>query len=201
MSNADYDFDFNNAGPQRSVELIPDGTVVIVQMIIRAGGKGNGGYEKDASDGNSTGLDCEFIVVWPEKLAERKYKVFQWLTLRGNKPGHAEAGDITRKMLRAILESAYGILPNDIGEVAEKARRITGWHALDNLRFVAQLGVRPPSGGYAAKNVIREVVTADKQAWQKPTQIVPTTPQGGSTPPSSTPPAGSVSRPDWAKSE
>jgi hypothetical protein len=190
-------FDFNDAGPQRSSDVIPDGTLVVVQLGINPGGIGPGSWEKRAADGNSDGLDCEFVVIEPQEHAKRK--IFQRMTLRGATAGHTEAGRITRDLLRAILEAARGIQPNDTSEAAQAARKITGWGDLDGLRFPVTLGVRPPSNGYAAKNVIREVITPDKQAWRKITQV-PKTAQAQSNNASSTatPPAGSVTRPDWA---
>ena len=55
--------DFNDAGPQRSFDLIPDGTIATVRMKIRPGGAGEGGWLRRANDGNSEALNCEFVVL------------------------------------------------------------------------------------------------------------------------------------------
>ncbi len=48
------EFDFNNAGPQKSFDVIPAQTVVTLQINIRSGGAGPNGWLTRAKDG---GLD------------------------------------------------------------------------------------------------------------------------------------------------
>jgi hypothetical protein len=43
--------DYNQAGAQRSFDVIPDGTIVVVQMNIRAGNVGEGGILKRSNNG------------------------------------------------------------------------------------------------------------------------------------------------------
>ena len=114
------------------------------------------------------GLDCEFTVVEPEPYFKRK--LWQWMTIEGTTPGHDEAGKISGNTLRAILESARGIKPDDTGEVAQAARKVGGWADFNGIRFIAQLGVKPPKDGYAAKNTILKVITPERQLWHKPPQ-------------------------------
>jgi len=56
------EFDFNDAGPQKNFDVIPANTTVSLQMTIRPGGAGDGGWLKRSADGGSEGLDCEFVV-------------------------------------------------------------------------------------------------------------------------------------------
>ena len=91
MSN----FDFNSAGEQRSFDVIPANTIVTLQMTITPGGAGEDGWLKQSADGASKGLDCEFVVV--TEGAYHKRKLWHWFTIEGTKPGHAEAGEISRK--------------------------------------------------------------------------------------------------------
>jgi hypothetical protein len=100
--------DYNEAGPQKNFEPIPDRTVVPVQLTVRPGEIGEGGWLTRSKDGASEGLDCEFIVTEGE-YAKRKF----WgrFTIGGATPKHTEAGEITRRMLRAILESARNFGP------------------------------------------------------------------------------------------
>jgi hypothetical protein len=187
-------FDFNTAAEQRDV--IPANTVVNLQLKIRPGGVGDDSWLKRSADGNSEGLDCEFTVV-DGQYAKRK--LWQLFTLRGTTPGHAEAGEISRNTLRAILESARGIRPDDKSEAAQNARKVTGWADFDQLRFMARLGVRPPQGNFQAKNTILEVITPDRQNWAKPEQI--SAKSTNSTAPAAaptTPPANAIARPQWA---
>jgi hypothetical protein len=124
-------------------------------------------------------------------------KLWQWLTIEGTREGHTQAAEISRNLLRAILESARGIRPDDKSEAAQAARKVAGFGDFDQLRFVAKIGVRPPRDGYAAKNTILEVITPDRQAWKKPEQIA--TPANGRAPTATTtPPANAITRPQWA---
>ena len=168
MSN-DF-FNFNNAGEQRSVDVIPANTICTVQLNVRAGGAGDDGWLRRSKDGSSEALDCEFTIVDGEYV---KRKVWALYTVRGTTPGHAEAAEISRKSLCAMLESARGVRPDDKSEAAQKARQAAGWADFDGLRLVVRIGVRPPEGTYPAKNTILEVVTPEKQAWRRVEQLPP----------------------------
>jgi hypothetical protein len=117
--------DFNTARPQRDLDVIPANKICTLQITVRAGGAGDDGWLKYASDGASSGLDCEFIVLEPEQYAKRK--LWHWFTIEGTKPGHDDAGKISHNTLRAIWESAHGIRPDDSSEAAQAARKVTSW--------------------------------------------------------------------------
>jgi hypothetical protein len=188
-------FDFNTAGEQRSFEVIPAGTICTLQLTIRRGGCGDDGWLKRSADGNSEGLDCEFIVTEGQYA---KRKLWQLYTIRSTTQGHGEAGEISRNTLRAMLESARGIRPDDKSEAAQNARKVTGWADFDGLRFVARLGVRAPQNNYPAKNTITEVITPDRQNWAKPEQISATANNAAPAASPTTPPANAITRPQWA---
>jgi hypothetical protein len=189
-------FDFNNAGEQKSFDVIPANTICTLQMTIRQGGAGEGGWLKRSADGASEGLDCEFVVT-DGQYARRK--LWQLFTMQGTTPGHAEAGEISRNTLRAILESARGIRPEDKSEKAQAARKVSGWADFDQLRFIARIGVRPPKDTYPAKNTIAEVITPERQAWRPPEQLAQDL-LGAKVTNSdkAPPPANAIARPQWA---
>jgi hypothetical protein len=189
-------FDFNDAGEQRSFDVIPANTIVTLQMNIRAGGAGEGNWLKRSADGASEGLDCEFIVVDGQYAKRRLWQLF---TLHGTRPGHADAGTISCAALRAILESARGIRPDDKSEKAQLARKVSGWTDFDGLRFIARLGVRPPEGNYTAKNTIQEIITPERQAWKQPEQIAPELFDKPGPAANVAPPANAIARPQWAE--
>jgi hypothetical protein len=147
MTTQDNFFDFNDAGEQKSFDVIPDNTIATVQLTIRPGGAGEGGWLRRSKDGASEMVDCEFTVV---DGTYAKRKVFQLYTVHGTTPGHVEAAEISRKAFCAMLESAHGFRPDDKSEAAKAARQIQGYQDLDQLRFVVRLGVRPPQNGYDA---------------------------------------------------
>jgi hypothetical protein len=127
--------DLNDAGPQRSFDLIPAGTVASVQMTIRPGGIGEDGWLKRSNDGGAEMLDCEFVIVDGE-FAKRK--IWQLLLLSGTTDGHATAAEISRAFLRGVLESARNIKPNDVSAEAYD-RRKAGFADFNGMRFIARL--------------------------------------------------------------
>jgi hypothetical protein len=189
------DFDFNDAGEQKTFDVIPDHTICTVQMTIKPGGAGPDNWLTRAKSGTSAHLACEFIVV-DGPHAKRKF--WNRYTVEGT--DHAAAIDISRKALKAMLESARGIRPQDESEAAKAGRQTKGWADFDQLRFIVRVGVEPPKDGYDAKNTIREVITPDRQAWKKPEQVErdligkPTT----GTVPAQPAPANTITRPQWA---
>ena len=192
--------DFNDAGPQRSLDIIPD-TIATVHLIIRPGKAGEGGWLRRAKDGASEALDCEFVVVDGEYAKRRFWSLF---TVAGTTEGHAKATRISHGYLRAILECARNIRPDDTGETAKRARRPESWGDFDGLRFIARIGIEPAKGEYKSKNVLLEVITPDRKEWH-PVDQVPkpaggtAAPQQASAPavPAATTPA--IVRPAWAK--
>ena len=199
--------DFNTAGTQRDIDVIPDRTIALVQITVRPGGGSDNGWLRRSKNGASEGLDLEFVVV-DGQYAKRKF--WQLLTLKGETPNHIQAGEISMRTLRAIIESARGIKPSDESEAAKAARVVNGWADFHGLRFWAQIGVRPPEGAYSAKNFLAQVITPEKQCW-KPIEQVPVQPiqpNGGGNgfapvtsgaPPAGAPPAGAIDRPAWAQ--
>jgi hypothetical protein len=153
--------DFNDAGPQRSFDVIPDGTIVAVELTVRPGGAGENGTLRRSKDGRSDPLDCEFTVTEGEHLKRKFWALF---TLAGSTSGHETAADISRRTLRAILESARGIRPDDQSEAAKKARNAE-YEDFDGLRFIVKVGVEPARDGYKAKSTLAEVITPDKSSW------------------------------------
>ena len=185
-------YDFNDADTQRNV--IPDGTIATVRMTVRLGSAGEGGWLRRSNDGNSEALDCEFVVL-DGPFAKRKF--WSLFTVAGSTPGHAEAAKISAGKLRAILESARGIKPDDKSDAAKEARRIKSYSDLNGLTFVARIGVEPPQNGYKAKNRLDHVVTPDEKAWhpvaREPVAAPPAEPaEHASTP-------AKINRPDWSK--
>src|SRR6516225_9466311 len=154
-------FDYNTADGQRDLDVIPNGTIAVLRLNIRPGDAGEDSILRRSRDGGCEMLDCEFIVV-AGPYAKRKF--FSNMVLSGTTDGHAQAADITRARLRAILESARSIKPTDVSEAAKKAR-VAEYRDFDGLRFVVKIGVEAASGEYKAKNILAEAVTPDRKEW------------------------------------
>ena len=157
-------YNFNTAGEQRSsFDVIPSGTICDVQLVLKIHLETEDGWLR-LSKGGAKSLDCEFTVLDGEYA---KRKIWALLTMDGPTPGHAVAADISRKTVRAMLESARGIRPDDKSAEAEKARLISDWGDLNGLCCVMRVGVKPAEGEYRAKNTIWEIITPERQGWHR----------------------------------
>ena len=186
--------DLNEASGQREFDLIPADTIVTLAIKVRGGGAGPDGTLRRSKDGRSEGLDLE-LTVCDGKFA--KHKLWTLLTLQGETEGHAEAGRIATTLLRAILESARGVRPDDQGEEAKQQRRLASYLELDGMRFVGRIGIEPAKNGYDAKNKLASVITPEMQAWRKPDQTAAPAPAAKPAQPLS---GGSViPRPQWSR--
>ena len=108
-------FDLNDAEPQRSSDLIPDGSFAKVSLAIRPGGV-DGGTPMDAGllkasqqpGSDVLMLDCEFTVVEGPHI---RRKFWQALTVSGGKvdeKGVSLGWSITKRTIRGMIESALG---------------------------------------------------------------------------------------------
>jgi hypothetical protein len=186
--------DFNTAGEQKTFDLIPADTIANLIIKVRAGNAGPDGALRRSNDRRSEGLDLEFVVVDGE-YAKRKF--WTLLTLQGETEGHREAGRIAQATLRAILESARGIRPDDKSERAQQARQTSSYLDFDGMQFVGRLGVEPGRNGYKAKNNLASVVTPDMRDWRRPDQTSAPVPVVPPAPPA--PAAAAIKRPNWSR--
>jgi hypothetical protein len=126
-----------------------------------------------------------------------KRKFRSLLTVRGTTEGHVKAQEISWQRLRAILESARGIKPDDHSEAARKAREVGGWEEFNDMKFVGKIGIEPPKNGFRAKNILLEVITPNRKEWHEPDNAP--APQ---TAPATQKPAAvttAIARPPWAR--
>ena len=192
-------FDYSEAHQQREIDLIPDNTTATLQMTVRPGGAGEDGMLKRSQDGGCEMLEAEFTVVDGE-FSRRK--LWERLVLAGTTDGHAKAAEISRGKLRAILESARGVKPDDASEQARAARK-ANLADFNGMRFIAKIGIekgKPRANGdgeYPDRNVLLTVVTPDRKDWHAIEQVVqpPRSPADASAAP--TVPAA-IARPAWA---
>jgi hypothetical protein len=187
-------FDFNDANEQRSFDLIPADTIATVQMKIRPGHAGEDGWLRRSKDGDSEALDCELTVIDGSYAKRELWSLF---TVKGATEGHATAREISRQRLRAILESARGIRPDDQSEAARKARAVGGWEDFNGIKFVAKIGIEPAKNGFRARNTLLEVITPNRKEWHQPDNVpAPETAPTAQQPAAVTPP---IARPAWAR--
>ena len=140
-------------------ELIPDGTIAKVSMLVRPGGEGEGGWLTEAASKNLY-LNCEFVVT-EGKYARRKF--WQVLVLVGgkkNEKGESMSANISKATLRAIVESAKGVDPKDTSEDAKSKRVLQSFDDLNGLEFTAKIKIEKGTDGYADKNNLGGVIAS-----------------------------------------
>jgi hypothetical protein len=192
-------FDYSDAPAKREFHLIPHGTIATLQLNIRPGGAGEDGLLTRSKNGSCEMLNVEYMVVDGE-FAQRKF--WERLVLDGTTSGHDRAVEYTHRKLRAILESAHGIKPNDMSPQAHAARTAS-LKDFDGIRFTARIGIeggKPRGNGdgnYPDCNVLLAAITPDRRDWH----VVEQTPRPALSPESaSTAPdaPAAIVKPKWA---
>jgi hypothetical protein len=147
--------DFNDA--QSNTNVIPKGTLARVRLTIRPGGFDDpgqgwtGGYAKRGGTG-AVYLDAEYTVLEGPYAKRRIWSLIGLYSPNG--PSWANMG---RSLIRGILNSARGISDKDNSPEAQARRRISGFHELDGIEFVARIDIGADTNG-EEKNEIRAAV-------------------------------------------
>jgi hypothetical protein len=195
-------YDYTNAPPPRDIELIPHGTIATVFLHILAGNVGEDGMLTRSQKGDCEMLDIELSIIdGPYKGR----KIWAYWVLDGITPGHAKAADINRGTIKAILDSALGLKPNDTSPEARSART-RSLRQLEGLTFIAKIGIEKGnakadgSGNWPDKNILAVVITPDMKEWH-PVEQPPPFDGGNSGGATAAAPSGSappIARPAWA---
>lgn len=168
-------FDMNDAEPQKSGELIPDGSFAKVTMTFRPGGA-DGDSEIDCGllkasstpASNVKMLDAEFTVT-EGPYARRKF--WQLFTVAGGKlddNGVSIGWKISKSSFRAMIDSAMGLDPKDMSEKAKAVRVLHGLADLADITFVAWIIIEPSSNPrYGDSNKLGRVVLPTEPEWRK----------------------------------
>ena len=154
--------DFNDADAQQAgFDLIPRGTIVRVRMTIKPGGHDDqsqgwtGGYATESFETGSVYLACEFVVT-AGPYAKRK--MWSNVGLHSRKgPVWAQMG---RSFIRAALNSARGVNPQDNSAQAISARRIDSFADLDGIEFIVRVEVEKDGKG-EDRNVVKIAIEPD----------------------------------------
>lgn len=193
--------DFNDAEQQQSFELIPKGTIARVRMTIKPGGYDDvaqgwtGGYATQSFETGSVYLACEFVVL-EGPFARRK----MWSNIGLYSPKGPAWGNMGRTFVRAVLNSARNIRPQDTSPQAAAARRIAGLHELDGLEFVARIDIEKDGRG-DLRNIVRTAVEPGEADFGHTSGPAPA-PRAAAQPAataSSTPAAPLSGKPAWAQ--
>jgi hypothetical protein len=191
-------FDFNNAEQQQGGELIPAKTLCKVVLAIRPGGHGDQGW-LTKSDSGFEYLNLEATVA---SSPYAKKKIFQNAGVGGPTDGHQKAAQITRSLLRAMLESARGIDPKDESDAARQARQVNGWQDFQGLEFAIEVGIeKDKTGQYPDKNKIQKVLTPDHSKYQQVMAGETIVPEGAAKAQSTPSAPQQQQTPAWASSK
>jgi hypothetical protein len=167
-------FDLNDVEPINSAELLPDGSFAKVTMTIRPGGvDGHTEIDKGLLKASNTpgsdvlSLDTEFTVV-EGPFARRKF--WQTFTVSGGKvddKGSSIGWTISKRIFRAMIDSALGLDPEDMSEAAKAKRQLRGLADLNGISFVAKVAVEPNSDPrYPDHNRLDHPVLPTEAEWR-----------------------------------
>lgn len=194
--------DFNNAPSQQSgdFELLPVGTCVKLRMTIRPGKAGPDGILTQSKSSDAQYLDCEFAI---SSTPYHGRRVWQKMTVSGgsvDEQGRSKGGMITAASLRAIINSARSVNPNDDSEQARAVRVLNGYADFTGMEFSAKIGKEEGKNGYPDKNKIAVVLEPGAKEYERVMNGETIIPGGNQAPggPSSSPVADNT--PSWAVS-
>ena len=157
--------DFNDAEQQQTFDVIPKGTVAWVRMTIKPGGYNDpsqgwtGGWATQSDETGAVYLACEFVVL-EGPFAKRKL----WSNIGLHSPKGPTWSGMGRSFLRALLNSARNVRPEDNSPQAAAARRIQGFHELEGIEFVAKIDVERDGRG-DPRNIIKQAVEPGQSDW------------------------------------
>ena len=154
--------DFNDAQAQQSgFNLIPKGVIVPVRMTLKAGGHYDAsqgwddGYPTVSTKTGAVYLAAEFVITGGE-YAKRK----MWSNIGLYSPKGPTWTQMGRTFVRAALNSARNVLPQDNSPQAAAARRIHGFVDLDGLEFVVRVDIEKDDRG-DDRNVVKVAIEPD----------------------------------------
>ena len=154
--------DFNDAEAQQSgFNLIPKGALVPVLMTLKPGGHYDAsqgwtdGYPTQSSKTGAVYLAAEFVITGGE-YAKRK----MWSNIGLYSPKGPTWTQMGRTFVRAALNSARNVLPQDNSPQATAARRIQGFVDLDGLEFVVRVDIEKDDRG-DDRNVVKMAIEPD----------------------------------------
>ena len=166
--------DFNDAESQQSgFDLIQKGTIVPVRMTIKPGGYDDptqgwgGGYATESFESGSIYLAAEFVVTAGDHA---KRKIWSNIGLHSKKG--PTWGQMGRSFIRAALNSARNVHPQDNSPQAAAARRINSFADLDGIEFLARVDVEKDNKG-EDRNVVKVAIEPDHKDYAPVTGVSP----------------------------
>jgi hypothetical protein len=201
--------DFSDVDPQQSSDLIPDGTFAKVVMTIRPGGvDGQTEIDRGLLKASTTpgsdvlSLDGELTVTEGRFVRRKLWHAFTVSGGKVDEKGASIGWNIAKRTLRAMIDSALALDPDDNSEEAKSKRRLRGLADLDGIVFVAKITVEPSTDSrYPDKNKLDRPVLPNEKEWRAVMngEDVPASPSRPRSSGSAASSAGNGPKPAWAQ--
>jgi hypothetical protein len=170
-------FNYNDADDQTDRSVIPNGTYQL-KVAIKRGGHGPDNMLRLAKNLRGLMLECSYTVVNNDEHAG--HKIWDYITVEFDETDSPEfplesdrldgyRGQVRRGRARvkAILNSAFGLDPEDKSEAAQAKRDFASHGALTGLVFWGEIETKPAANGYGPKNVLVRVVVPGDDDYPK----------------------------------
>lgn len=166
----DYSFlnDLNNAPQNQGFSLIPTGSSLKASVCIKPGGHGPDGWFTQSKSSDAVYLNVDFTIMEGEYASRIIHQMIGIQGTKRNEKGEDIWGLMGRSMLRAIIESAYGILPKDESPQAQQKRMLQDVSGINGLACAVKVGVDvDPTGEHPDRNKITGIITPDMAIYRK----------------------------------
>jgi hypothetical protein len=153
-----------------------------VKARIRPGQAGDDGLLRLAKNAHSLMLDLQLTVIDNDEW--RGKQIFDLITcdlleydqsedplaippLKGTNLANLQTSvRMGRSKLKAMINSAYGLMPNDDSDQARAKRTIESFGAFDGLCFMAQVEVQPARDSFKERNVVDFIIEPGDPAYK-----------------------------------
>jgi hypothetical protein len=153
--------DLNSAEAQTEFTIIPANTIAKARLTIKAGNDFSDPFLTRSKDGNSTYLNCEFVIMEGQFV---RRKIFDKIGISGSD----QWINMGKSRIRAILESAKNINPKDMSEAAMATRKIDSFGELEGLEPIIKIDIEHDrSGVYQDKNKVASIITPDHKFYKE----------------------------------
>ena len=200
-------YDFNDAEPYHGGDLIPDGVFAKVIMILRPGGI-DGPFESDqgllraSNSSDALMLDCEFVIAEGPQARRKFWQMFVVSGGKEDEKGVSKGWQVTKSLLRAMIDSALGLDPADVSDAVRAKRQIRGLADLNGITFVAKIKIEPSRDPqYGDQNKLDRPVPVTEPEWQAVMngETVAPKPSGRKTTPTTTQKPAAAWQQSWQK--
>jgi hypothetical protein len=173
----------NDAPTQRDRDTIEDGVYLLKCQVIPGGVGTDGMLRRGTKNKRQLMLQFSYKVVRGEHAG---HEIQDYPTVGIDESSNGDLPPLTAEQrqniqtslrigltrLRAIIDSAFRLDPNDRGRAAEETRTFDSYDFFNGLQFWAQVGTKAASGKYGASNQIDFIVVPGDPDYPEPSKAV-----------------------------